>query len=113
MLAAYLDASRTEKGQPFVIIAGYVATVSRWRTFQSKWQELLATENLPFFHMTDFEAYQGHYKTWTKKRHNHVIKKITRAIRGRIDFSFARGVSLEDFEWALTKNQQLQLYKPF
>ena len=113
MLAAYCDASYTELGKRFVMVAGCLATVSRWKTFQSKWQAMLTKEGLPFFHMTDFESYQGHYKGWTKERHIHVMKKVATAIRGRIDFAFGRGVLCKDYEEAQLHNPTLSDYRPF
>ena len=113
MLAAYFDASNTEKGRSFVTIAGCLSSVARWKTFQSKWQKILDKEGLPFFHMTDFEAYKGPYKDWTKERHKHVFKKVARAIVGRIDFAFSRGVACDDYEWAQTKNPILAAWNPF
>jgi len=113
MLSAYFDASTTQKGKPFVTVCGCLASVARWKTFQSKWQKILAKEGLPFFHMTDFEGYYGHYKGWTKERHNHVFKKIAKAIVGRVDFAFGRGVAHDDFEWAKTQNPILSHWSAF
>lgn len=63
--------------------------------------------------MTDFEAYQGHYKDWTKARHIHVFKKIARAITGKSQFAFGRGVAHDDFVWAQSQEPMLQGYSPF
>jgi len=113
MLAVYLDASNTEKGRSFVTVAGCLATVERWKTFQTKWQALLDKEGLPFFHMTDFEGYHGHYKGWTQKRHKHVFRKVAKAIVGRVDFAFSRGVAHDDFEWAQTQQPILSHWSAF
>jgi hypothetical protein len=66
IFAAY--ASTSQKGRKFVTVSGCLASVARWKTFDSKWHKMLRKESLPNFHMTDFEAYQGHYKDWNKRK---------------------------------------------
>ncbi len=110
---AYFDASATQKGKRFVTVSGCLAPEARWKTFESKWQKMLGKEGLPYFHMTDFEAYQGHYRDWTKTRHNHLFKKIARAITGKAKFAFGRGVAHEDFAWAQSQKSILQDFSPF
>ena len=83
IFAAYFDASTSQKGRKFVTVSGCLASVARWKTFDSKWHKMLRKESLPYFHMTDFEAYQGHYKDWNKARHKHLFKKIARTITGK------------------------------
>jgi len=105
MLSAYFDASYTEPGKPLVVIGGCVARVSRWRTFQSEWQEMLDQEGLEFFHMTDCEAYKGPYKNWNKEKHVHFMKKVTAIINRQIELKVSRAILVEDFDWALPKRK--------
>jgi len=111
LYTAYFDASTTQKGRQFVSVSGCLAPAARWKTFESKWQKMLNKEGLPYFHMTDFEAYQGHYRDWT--RHNHLFKKIARAITGKAKFAFGRGVAHDDFGWAKSQNAKLKDFSPF
>ncbi|MDR4470391.1 MAG: hypothetical protein MRJ68_19195 [Nitrospira sp.] len=114
MLAAYFDASTSQKDKHFVTVAGCVAPINRWKTFESKWQKLLDKERLLFFHMTDFESYQGPYRGWSRKQHKHFMRKITKAIVTRTSFAFGRGVAHEDFEWAQSQKQELRTFRsPF
>lgn len=110
---AYFDASTTQKGRPFVTVSGCLAPAARWKTFESKWRKMLNKAGLQYFHMTDFEAYQGDYKNWTKTMHNHFFKKMAPAITGRTKFAFGRGVAHDDFEWAQSRNAQLQGFGTF
>jgi hypothetical protein len=105
---AYFDASTTQKERQFVTISGCLAPAARWKTFESKWQKMLSKAGLLYFHMTDFEAYQGDYKDWTKAVHNHFFKKVARAITGKAKFSLGRGVAHDDFAWAQSRNAKLQ-----
>jgi len=56
---AYFDASTSQKERQFVTPSGCLAPAARWKTFESKWQKMLSKAGLLYFHMTDFEAYQG------------------------------------------------------
>jgi hypothetical protein len=113
IFAAYFDASTSQKGRKFVTVSGCLASVARWKTFDSKWHKMLRKESLPYFHMTDFEAYQEHYKDWNKAKHKHLFKKIARTITGQTKFAFGRGVAHDDFVWAQSQNALLQGFSPF
>lgn len=63
--------------------------------------------------MTDFEAYQGHYKDWDNAKHKHLLKKIARTITGKTEFALGRGVATDDFLWAQSRNTLLQSFSPF
>jgi len=110
---AYFDASTTQKGRQFVTVSGCLAPAARWKTFESKWQKMLNKEGLPYFHMTDFEAYQEHYRHWTQKKHNHFFLYISRAITGKAKFAFGRGVAHDDFSWAQSRNALLEDFSLF
>ena len=95
ILAAYFDVS-TSKRESFVTPSDDWTSVARLKTFDSKWHKMLRKKAYHYFHITDFEAYQGHYKDWSKTRHNHLFKKIARTNRKR-KFAFGRGVAHDHF----------------
>ncbi len=64
MFTAYLDASGS-LNQPVICVAGYVATVKAWETFDTDWRIALAHDNVPYFHMKEFIACRGAFKDWT------------------------------------------------
>jgi hypothetical protein len=113
MLVAFFDASKTQLGKSYITVAGCLASIDKWNCFHSEWQELLNEEGLQFFHMTDFEAYQGSYKGWNRERHNNCFGKLSDVIVRRTDFAFGRGVANEDFEWAKEQNEHLQSWSAF
>ena len=61
-------------------VAGYVWPFEKWKLFQRQWRRMLRDNDLKFFHMTDFETFNGVYKGWTRRRHDSVIKRVIRII---------------------------------
>lgn len=112
-LAAYFDASGTHATSQVVVVAGYVATYERWRTFQSKWKNILAKEGLEFFHMTDFENRKGPYKDWSQKQRLHVIKKLIDAIKQRTLFGVAVMTANDEYQANKYKFPFLDSYSAF
>ena len=57
MFTAYFDASGNAKDQPFIIVAGYIASFFQWQRFEQEWRDihLAFGMNLPF-HMAEFFA---------------------------------------------------------
>jgi hypothetical protein len=55
--SVYLDDGGHPDSQPFLLIAGFAATVSQWSAFEPIWKATLKVLGLPaVFHMTDFMA---------------------------------------------------------
>jgi hypothetical protein len=53
--ALYIDDGGHPDDQPFVVVAGYVATGSAWHEFESRWRDALTKSNVGnVFHMTEF-----------------------------------------------------------
>ena len=61
-LTAYFDASGSEKGQPVLAVAGYLACTEAWLAFEKQWLQRLQADGLTYFHTTDFNAYQHEFK---------------------------------------------------
>jgi len=113
MLVAYFDASKTQLRRPYVAVAGCLANLNTWKLFQPEWQSILNDEGLPFFHMTDFEAYKNDYKGWTKERHEKCLIRLGTVMVNRTEFAYGRGVALDDWEYAKTKNEVLNPWSAF
>ena len=114
MFTAYFDASRTQDGRPYVAVSGCLASEAKWKLFQHAWQIILEREDLPFFHMTDFEAYQtNYYRDWSKERHNSVLTDLASIMIPNTDFAFGRGVAIDDWEHAQTQNEALKSWSAF
>ena len=63
--------------------------------------------------MTDFEAYEEHYKNWTRARHENCWNRISEVIIQRTDFALGRGAAYDDWEYAQRKNEVLARWSPF
>lgn len=96
MLYGYLDASGTHEGSSVLSVAGYVWSFENWKRANRKWQRFLDDNGLEFFHMTDFEAYEGPYKNWTPKRHRAVIKRLIQIIADTASVGVAVGIASRD-----------------
>lgn len=107
MLHAYFDASYSEPGKRLVVVTGCLAQASKWTEFEPAWQEMLDDEGLEYFHMTDFEAYQGGYKGWDRPRHIAVIARVIQMMAQSVEFVVSRAVVVEDFKWAESRNDSL------
>jgi hypothetical protein len=60
--ALYLDDGGHPNDQPFLVVAGYIATESQWLAFEPYWRKALARFSLGSkFHMTDFMAQRRRY----------------------------------------------------
>jgi hypothetical protein len=60
--ALYLDDGGHPDDQPFLVVAGYVATESQWLAFEPKWRDTLTRFKLGTeFHMTDFMRQRRRY----------------------------------------------------
>jgi len=58
----YLDDGGHPDDQPFLVVAGYVASEAQWLAFEPEWRNALARFNLGTeFHMTDFMAERRKY----------------------------------------------------
>jgi Protein of unknown function (DUF3800) len=57
MFTAYFDASGNGIDQPFVVVAGYVASYLQWRLFEDGWRKIHKDYSVEIpFHMADFDA---------------------------------------------------------
>lgn len=64
-LGVYMDRSGPNADIPAVTVAGVISTVEGWDAFNEEWFAALQDfENLPHFHMTDFESGTGFYENW-------------------------------------------------
>jgi hypothetical protein len=104
MFGAYFDASGTDDGASCLSVAGVVTPATRWKTFNSKWWDILSKadvapdkEGYIVFHMTDFESGWGKFKGWDKDKKIFVMKKLVTAMAGRIKIVVARSVNIKEF----------------
>lgn len=70
MLRAYLDESGASHDSSFVCMGGCLASLDSWTLFEEKWKSILYRYGVSWLHMTDFEAYQGEFRGWTRIKHD-------------------------------------------
>ena len=89
----YLDDSGHPKDQPYVVVAGFVATESQWLRFGPLWKAALAKYGLgEAFHMTDF----SHQRRSALKKEQ-ILSSLRNIIRSHTVAAFAGGVAMDDY----------------
>jgi len=92
----YLDDSGHPSDQPYVVVAGFLASEYQWLAFEPEWKDALRRHNLRDpFHMTDFES---------AKRTRHQIKEkgkilgaLIEVINARTEANFSVVVDMNDY----------------
>lgn len=69
-LTGYFDASGGAE-HSYVIVAGYVSTVARWKRFDREWWKVLRRKefDVPYFHMKEFAHSVGAFSGWKDDEH--------------------------------------------
>ncbi len=68
MLHLYFDKAGPNDDIPAVTVAGVISTPEKWVEFGKKWEEALHEfDELPFFHMSEYESGIGRYKDWNER----------------------------------------------
>lgn len=63
MFRSYFDAAGGED-QGFIVVAGWVSSVTLWERFEVDWRLALARAGVPYFHMKEFSQSKGPFKSW-------------------------------------------------
>jgi hypothetical protein len=94
--AAYVDMSGTDPNQPAFAVGGFVSTREKWRRFTEQWGQLLAEEQLLYFHCTDFIAGADQFPTrkgWDSARKQRFMERATDIIATYAEYAFGISVS--------------------
>jgi hypothetical protein len=62
MLRAYLDASKSDAGGNYYVVAGFVAPADTWNEIEQEWRAETALWGLDDFHLADIPYHLGHEK---------------------------------------------------
>lgn len=82
-LGVYMDKSGPNTAIPAVTVAGVISTMERWDAFNSEWAQALHDfEDLPYFHMSEYESGIGLYQNWQARG---VKKERLRRLLGIIE----------------------------
>jgi len=94
-LAVYLDASGPNAEINALVVAGAISTPDKWQAFSDEWTGALYDfEQLPYFHMTDFDSGKGVYENWQERgvkrpRFDRLLKIIERYVLGSVGASIS------------------------
>ncbi|MGA1987049.1 MAG: hypothetical protein ABSG72_12330 [Candidatus Sulfotelmatobacter sp.] len=89
--ALYLDASGHPDDQPYIVVAGFIATEEQWLTFEREWEDALREHGLAsIFHMVDFEAAKH-------ANRGDILEHLTEIINRRTLAHFSGFVDLNDY----------------
>lgn len=91
----YMDKSGPDDAIPAVTVAGVISTVERWDAFNEEWAEALHDfDELPFFHMSEYESGIGLYEDWQargvkKERLGRLLGIIEKHVLGTVGASIS------------------------
>lgn len=127
LVTVYFDASKnhpkggTANDPRIMTIAAYLAETKDWRKLRKEWRRELAKDNVPFFHMKDFNHARGvaeygtgqissrsPYVGWSLERLNALEQRLHKVInrknwngKPRIKAAIASNIVLADYEETL------------
>jgi hypothetical protein len=68
VLKGYFDDSGDDSNPALIhnafVLAGYVADVGSWKTFETLWRAVLDKHQVPYLHMRELAHFLGPYKKW-------------------------------------------------
>ncbi len=115
-LSAYLDETGHSKDerQKFVGIAGLIAPITSWETFERKWKETLKAFKIPYFHMKEFAHSEKTFKDWEDKeaKRRKLFGKLMLNIETTHPLPFGAIIPMDDFR-SFTKEQQDYFHDPY
>jgi len=107
MLTCYFDEAGGDD-QKWMIVAGYVSSVTQWETFESDWRIALSKYDVPYLHMKELAHFKGPFLKWKKESGTRARFLSTAAdiINSNVLFGISVTVHYKDFEYA---NRQYDL----
>jgi hypothetical protein len=116
MLEAYFDESynhrtRERPDDPLVgTIACWVSTSGLWKKFAKRWRRALTNFAIESFHMKDYEARQGGYRTWNNEERVERLKQLHRIMRDQAVYGCSISINLEDYERKILSEREFARY---
>jgi hypothetical protein len=83
-----------------ISVAGYLSDVSRWSTFEVRWDEVLRKYEVEYLHMKEWWDRDGTYKELKKdkEREASFFRDLVQVIRDNITYCVSSVVRLNDFQ---------------
>jgi hypothetical protein len=89
------------KDHGFIVVAGYLSTCERWNAFAGEWNRLLASFDVPYFHMKKFAQFKEPFDSarWKdEERRARFLSNAAKIIVSNVEKSFASYVEFEIFD---------------
>lgn len=96
---AYFDASGTAESD-VLCVAGYASTVRKWERLDEEWNEILKSEGVESFHMTDFVSSRGQYSEGWKgqsERRRLFVEKLIGCLKKNVNKCFRSALVVKDY----------------
>ena len=100
MLKAFCDESGHPSNEHGVVtVAAVVSDEQGWCAFEEQWARTLHQYEIATFHMTDYEACQGEFKTWGRfeKRRRLLMADLSKIFTETLRFACVFSVAMEDW----------------
>lgn len=97
----YLDVSGAVDDSPFIVMAGYVASVTQWAEFVKEWTTILQREEISVWHMADFNGRWNEYKGWSDERCERVYSQLIRVITTHVSVGVIAAIDVEAYRKAI------------
>lgn len=106
MLVCYLDDSNAEEGL-VITIAGYMASIEQWRSFEEAVEPIFARNEVPILHSKEFYGTKGCFKGWPRVRKDSFIEEIYDVAQDKIQLGISRSVNKREFREAKKERKEL------
>lgn len=110
-LKAYFDESGTHDTSPVLCMAGFIIECDAARLMSERWQAMLDTYALPFFHMADCAPGAPPFDSLNKQQRIEAEKEAIAIIRETITYGFA--VTLKPKEFSRTVPHSPEIGSPY
>lgn len=116
IVTVYIDESGTHDGSPATIMAGWVARLGQWSSFDPQWRRLLKSSDLTYFHSRMFRHGKGEFRGWKPDRKGAFLDKAKAISLKNLAFGFVISLphtAYEEHYIAGYRPQKVQLDSPY
>jgi len=84
----------------FIAVCGYVASVERWKRFETDWRAMLKSHEVPYLHMKELAHFNGPYRKWKGDEKGRIafLRNAGALVCGSADYGFLCVARYADFE---------------
>jgi hypothetical protein len=96
-LTGYYDATGHPDGKHALAVGGYVSSVPAWRRFESAWRRVLDSAGIETFHMADFMACAGEFRSWRgrESEQSTLLLRLAKVTKRHVRRSFSEMLILD------------------